>query len=187
MDNTDLENNLLNCEAWPAAVRTSKAFSLLSAAASLAQALEERIGGDEALDTELHGLFKRFRSAVPWLSATLMAKAPAYSRTPWDLRALVKMIPAGLELKLEQETRPDAEGYVRWHASLFDGQNASQVAHPGDLEHNAILFYNSGAYGEAWTPNLAIARILLAALILALIQRVLDPGMVATARPALVA
>lgn len=170
-----LENDLLNSETWPEVVRASATYPLLCAAANLAVALEERIGGDQALDIELHGLFKRFRSAVRWMPAASATNAPAYTRTPWDLRALAKMIPAGLELKLEQESGPDDEGYVRWGASLFDRENIDQVGHPGELQHNAILFYNSGSYGEAWTPNLAVARILLAALILALIQRVVDP------------
>lgn len=187
MRNLQLENDLLNSESWPAIILESKSFPLLRAAADLAQALEERIGGDENLDYELHGLFKRFRNGVPWLPVTLPSKAPAYTRAMWDLRALVKMIPAGLELKLEQESVPDDEGYIRWGASLFDGQNIDQVSHPSDLEHNSILFYNSGSYGEAWTPNLAVARILLAALILALIQRTLDPKMETPAMPALVA
>lgn len=187
MRDLHLENDLLNSKTWPGIVRNSKSFPLLSAAANLAQALEERIDGDEALDAELHALFKRFRTAVKWLPATLVAKAPAYTRTRWDLRALVKMIPAGLGLKLEQESGPDAEGCVRWGASLFDRQNISQVNHPSELEHNAILFYNSGPYGEAWTPNLAVSRILLAALILALIQRVAETQAAAPAKLALAA
>lgn len=44
--------------------------------------------------------------------------------------------------------------------------------HPSDLEHNSALSYDGGEYGSSWTPNLALARILLAAYLLASIQTI---------------
>lgn len=166
-----LRDTLLLSDQWPEMVRRSVHYESMVAAASLAQRMEELTNGGPDLDEALRDSFAQLRTVAPWLPKVAAGRPPAYTRRTWDLRALVAMVPKGLQLEIEQDGDADDEGFIRWHASLFDAVNSRSAAHPSDLEHNSILTYESRDFGEAWTPNIALGRILLAAYLLAAHQR----------------
>lgn len=172
MDNRDLADHLLEPEYWPAVVRASQHASLLHEIVELSMELDEQTEGSADTDSKLHRLYAGCARIAPWLPVPSRGRAPSYTRTTWDMRALAAIVPPGLDMELDSTVENDGSGYARWQANLHDHINARHVVHPSDLEHNATLSYDGGEYGSAWTPNLALARILLAAYLLAAIQAI---------------
>lgn len=174
-----LSDHLLDVAKWPKDVLESSHFGILSEIAQFSLDLVEEVGhggsyasGDLKTDESLHRLFGELARLATWLPKPSKGRSPHYTRTTWDLRSLARMIPEGMSLKMEADGQANDAGFTRWNASLHDYENGNKAAHPSFLEHNAALSYDGGEYSEAWTPNLALARILLAAYLLAAIQTV---------------
>lgn len=168
----DLRNlNLFDVTDWPEHLRSSAHADLLGQAAELGAFLDEALP-DPALDQRLHDTLRALAKLASWLKRPAGNSAPAYTTREWDLRALHSLSLPNMRMTLREDL--GADGLSRFTASLFDGVNSNLVAHPSDLEHNSLLFYHSGQHGEAWSPNLALARITLAAYLLAAIERVCD-------------
>jgi hypothetical protein len=167
-----LSDHLLEPNQWPEIVRHSKEMPLLQAVVAYSTQLDEQTLADQSTDTDLHRLFRGCAAIVTWLPPVTRRIAPHYTRTTWDLRALSALIPAGMDMGLSGSDACDGSGFVRWQANLHDHIHGNRARHPSDLEHNAALSYDAGEYGSAWTPNLALARIILAAYLLAAIQTI---------------
>lgn len=189
--NNRLADHLLEPDHWPALVLNSKHAPLLQDVVTLSLQLDEQAEGDAATDSELHRVLHGCARIAHWLPVPRRGRAPSYTRTSWDMRALAAVVPRGLDMELDSHVEDPATGLARWQANLHDHINGNYAAHPSDLEHNAALSYDGGEYGSAWTPNMALARIILAANLLAAIQaiqgRVLPAPAAAPAAPALVA
>jgi len=164
------EHDLFTPERWPLSVLRSSHFPFLKKVSALALQLDGVTAGDADLDAELQTIFTKFSRLVPSIPDP-EAGRPAYNRLTWDLRAITRMIPANVQLELKQDSLPDPDGDCQWHASLFQ-QPSPEQGHASLLPQNASLFYGSSNYGIAWTPNVAITRILLAGFILGVIQRI---------------
>lgn len=172
MDNANLSDRLLEPESWPAMVLASSHAPLLRELVSFSLQLDEQTEADADTDATLHRLLAGCSRIASWLPAPSRGRAPNYTRTTWDLRALSTIVPPGLDLELDSRVEDDGSGFARWQANLHDHINGNKAAHPSDLEHNSALSYDGGEYGSSWTPNLALARILLAAYLLAAIQAI---------------
>lgn len=167
-----LSDHLLEPEHWPAVVLASNHAPLLRELVSFSLQLDEQSEGDADTDATLHRLLAGCSRIANWLPVPNRGRAPHYTRTAWDLRALSGVVPQGLDLELDSRVEDDGSGFARWQANLHDHINGNRAAHPSDLEHNSALSYDGGEYGSSWTPNLALARILLAAYLLAAIQAI---------------
>lgn len=158
----DVEHDLLTPANWPQAVTGSPNSSVLLRAVRLASTLEESEAGDDDIDAELQYLFTRFSRLLPWMPDP-EAGRPVYTRHVWDLRALRAVIPASFQLDLKQVTAVDKDGSARWRASLYDPSHTQNLA----------LHDHSDSLGSAWSPNLALARLLIAGCIAAVIGKTL--------------
>lgn len=167
-----LADHLLEPAHWPDIVRHSGEMPLLRAVVAYSAQIDEQTMADRSTDTDLHRLFRSCAAVATWLPPVTRRIAPHYTRTTWDLRALSALIPAGMDMELSGSDACDRSGFVRWQANLHDHIHGNRARHPSDLEHNAALSYDGGEYGSAWTPNLALARIILAAYLLAAIQTI---------------
>lgn len=154
------EQDLLTPANWPQSLPKSPNFGVLVRAVRLATALGEAEAGDDDLDAELHYLFNRFSRLLPWMPDTQVGR-PVYTRNHWDLRALQAMVPETFQLELKQATLLERDGSARWCATLHDPS----------LAQNRILRDQSDAFGTAWSPNLALARLLIVGCIAGLIQK----------------
>jgi hypothetical protein len=183
---TRLSDLLLEPDHWPSIVRNSNHFPLLNEVVAFSLELDEKTEGDAEADATLHRLYGSCARLADWLPKPAKGRAPHYTRSPWDLRALSALIPSGLGTELDGNPEDDGSGFVRWQANLHDYDTVKKIGtiHPSELEHNAALSYDGGEYGSAWTPNLALARILLAAYLLAVIQSIQSRVLPATARKA---
>lgn len=180
-----LADYLLKPEQWPESVRLSTEMSFLQSVVNYSARLDEQTYADQATDVDLHRLFRGCATIASWLPAVARGRAPHYTRTPWDLRALAGLIPNGMDMEISGRDEGEESGFIRWQANLHDHIHGNRAVHPSDLEHNAALSYDGGEYGSAWTPNLALARIILAAYLLAAIQAIRDRTMPKPSRRAL--
>lgn len=160
--NFEFEQDLLTTATWPKALSESANYGVLVRAARLAVDLDDVETGDDDLDAELHYLFNRFSRLLPWVPDPQVGR-PTYTRNVGDLRALLAMVPETFQLELKQATPVDKDGGARWRA----------VLHDPSLAQNRVLLHHSDAHGTAWSPNLALARLLIAGCIAALIQKTL--------------
>lgn len=167
-----ISDHLLESEYWPSVVLNSNHVPLLREVVELSNRLDEQTVGDDDSDNDLHRVFRGCASIASWLPKPARGRPPRYTRTAWDLRALSALIPPGMDMGLEGRVEDDRSGFTRWTAHLHDHIHGNLAAHPSDLEHNAALSYGSGQYGSSWTPNLALARILLAAYLLGAIHAI---------------
>jgi hypothetical protein len=161
--NFNIEHDLLSPSNWPEAVANSTNFNILQRASRLAMTLEDVEGGDDDIDTELQYLFTRFSRLLPWVPDPRLGHQP-YTRNIWDLRPLQAMVPAYFQLEIKQVTGADKDGSARWRASLYD---------PGHAQ-NFVLHDHSDIFGSAWSPNLALARLLIVGSIAGVIQKALQ-------------
>jgi hypothetical protein len=172
MNSKNISDNLLEPEHWPAVILNSSHADVLRKVVDVSLELDELLNGDADIDAQLHSLFHGCAKIASWLPRPGRGRAPHYTRTAWDMRALSSLIPKELDVALDSSVEGDGSGLSRWSANLHDHINGNTAAHPSDLIHNAALSYDGGEYGSAWTPNLALARILLAAYLLAAIQSI---------------
>jgi hypothetical protein len=161
--NLNIEHDLLTPAHWPSAIAASSNFNILQRAARLATTLDDVEGGDADIDAELHALFTRFSRLLPWMPDPQLGHQ-AYTRHVWDLRALQAMVPAYFQLEVKQVTGEDKDGSARWRAALYDPGNAQ----------NLVLHDHSDIFGSAWSPNLALARLLIAGSIAGVIQKIMQ-------------
>lgn len=173
--NIRLSDCLLNPDQWPKQVRVSAAFFVLNEAVLLSLEMVELLEGDKDLDLRIRQVLTKLRKIAPWLPRPT-GSDPRYTRKIWSMASITALVPDPLLLYIKQETSADEDGFKRWGASLSDHSNIKHVSHPSELEHMSALFYGSGEYSEAWTPNIAVARIVIAAYLLAAIQSVLSPA-----------
>lgn len=168
-----LSDCLLNPSEWPEPVRVSADYPELNEAVILSLEMAELLDGDKDLDLRIKQVLTKLRKIACWLPRPT-GSDPRYTRKIWSMAAIAALVPNPLLLYINQRTSADEDGFKRWEASLSDHTNTKHVGHPSDLEHMSALLYGSYEYSEAWTPNIAVARIVIAAYLLAAIQTVLS-------------
>ncbi len=161
---------------WPAMVRRSEHAPLLMEAARLSIRLSQYRYGSRKVDRQLHSLFGRLRRLTLQKGFPRCCRVPFYTSIEWDLRALLDIVPHGLRVQTGNDGLTLDDGTTRCVASLFDDALAFKRSHPSDIPHNSVLYYDCGVYSEAWTVNLALARIIIAAYLLASLQLLSDPS-----------
>lgn len=170
-----LADNLLKPDQWPTNILNSNHLPLLHEIVEFSLYLENCTNGSAEIDSTLHRLLRSCSNIVEWLPKPKKGRSPKYTVNPWDLQALAKIIPAGLDLELDATCESPQLGEnsnTSWQANLHDRFNGNRAGHPSDIEHNAALSFDGGEYGSSWTANLALGRILLAAYLLAVIQTI---------------
>jgi len=135
-------------------------INVLLRAARLATTLEEVEAGDDDIDSELHYLFTRFSRLLSWMPDPQVGR-PTYTRHVWDLRALRSVASPTFQLDLKQVSGLDKDGGARWRAALYDPRHAQ----------NLVLHEHADVFGSAWSPNLALARLLIAGCVAGVIQK----------------
>lgn len=168
-----LSDCLLNPVEWPEQVRGCADYPELNKAVILSLEMVELLNGDKDLDLRIKQVLTGLRKLAPWLPSPA-GSDPRYTRRVWSMAAITSLVPEPLLLYVNQRTSADEDGFKRWEASLSDHSNIKHVGHPSDLEHMSALLYGSAEYSEAWTPNIAVSRIVIAAYLLAAIQTVLS-------------